>query len=48
MINGTLLNFGKRYKDNSKVIFALRFGCAKQSKFFERYLLFIVRIAESC
>ena len=38
MVNGTLLNFGKKYEDDLKVIFdqvakvALRFGCAKQSK----------------
>ena len=44
MVNGTLLNFGKRYKDNLMVIFdqwakvALRFGCGKQSKNLEWYL----------
>ena len=45
IVNGTLLNFGKRYKDNFKGHFwsvvkvALRFGCAKQSKNLEWYLL---------
>ena len=45
MVNGTLLNFGKRYEDDFKGHFlsvakvALRFGCAKQSKNLERYLL---------
>ena len=46
MVNGTLLNFGKRYDDNLRVIFdqsvakvALRFECAKQSKNFDRYLV---------
>ena len=41
----TLLNFGKRYEDNlmghflSVAKVALRFGCAKQSKNFKRYLV---------
>ena len=45
MVNGTLLNFGKRYEDDVKANFwsvakvALRFGCAKQSKKLERYLI---------
>ena len=45
MVNGTLLNFGKRYEDNLRIIWsvakvALRFGCAKQSKDLKRYLLY--------
>ena len=32
MVNGNLLNFGKRYEDNLRVKVALRFGCAKQLK----------------
>ena len=46
MVNGTLLNFGKRYKDDllkghfwSMAKVALRFGCAKQSKNLEWCLL---------
>ena len=41
MVNGTLLNFGKRYEDDLRAVakVALRFGCAKQSKNLERYLL---------
>ena len=47
MINGTLLKFGTRYEDELRVIFdqwsklhlGLDFGCAKQSKNLERYLL---------
>ena len=44
MVNGTLLNFGKRYKDDFKGHFwsvakvALRFRCTKQSKNLKRYL----------
>ena len=47
MVNGTQLNFGKRYEYDLRVIFdqwpkvAIRFGCAKQSKNLERYLLTI-------
>jgi hypothetical protein len=40
MVNGTLLNFSKRYE------VALRFGCAKQSKNLERCLLHIWCIAK--
>ena len=42
MVNGTLLNFGKRYDNNLRVIFDqwLKFGRAEQSKDLERYLLF--------
>ena len=43
MVNGTPLNFGKRYEDDlykgnfwSVAKVALRFGCAKQSKNLER------------
>ena len=47
MVNGTLLNFGKRYEDNLRVIFdqwsKLHLGLdvltAKQSKNLERYLI---------
>ena len=45
MVNGTLLNFGKRYDNYFKGHFwsvakvALRFGCANQSKNLERYLI---------
>ena len=46
MVNGSLLNIGLRYKDNSTVIFdqctakvALSFGRAKHSKNLERYLI---------
>ena len=46
MVNGTLLNFGKRYEDDfykghflSVAKVALRFGCAKQSKNLKRYLI---------
>ena len=50
MANGTLLNFGKRYEDNFKGHFwsvakvALRYGCAKQFKNLERYLIYILHI----
>ena len=45
MVNGTQLNFGNRYEDNLKGHFLsvaevpLRFGCAKQSKNLERYIV---------
>ena len=41
MVNGTLLNFGKRYENDLRVIFDQwpRFGCAKQSKNFEWCLI---------
>ena len=39
MVSGTLINFGKRYEDGLRVIFPLRFGCAKQSKNLKRYLI---------
>ena len=48
----TLLNFGKRYEDNLKGHFwsvakvALMFGCAKQSKNLEWYLVYILYIWE--
>ena len=45
MVNGILLNFGKRYKDGLRVMFdqwlklhLLRFGCANQSKNIKWYL----------
>ena len=63
MVNGTLLNFGKRYEDDLTAFFfetgamptptklvgvgiapvaklALRFGCTRQSKNLEWYLIF--------
>ena len=46
MVNGTLLNFGKRYEDDLRVILisvgakvALRYRCAKPSKNLKRHLL---------
>ena len=43
IVNVTLLNFDKRYKDNLRVILvtkvALRFGCVKQSKNLEWCLM---------
>ena len=47
MINDNELNFGKRYEDNLKGHFLsvaqvlLGFGCLKQSKNLERYLVYI-------
>ena len=48
MVNGTLLNFSKRYKDDLPVIFDqwpklhLDFECAKQSKNLKRYLVYMI------
>ena len=54
MVNDTVLNFGKRYKDNLRVIFdqwqklhlGLEFGCAKQSKNLEMYLFYMYVVAK--
>ena len=45
MINGTLLNFSKRYQDNLRVIFDqlhLGLDVLSNKKTLERYLVFIV------
>jgi hypothetical protein len=53
MVNGTLVNFGKRYEDNLRVIFlsaakvAPRFGCAEQSKILEWYLMFMAYLRKN-
>ena len=42
MVNDTVLNFGKRYEDDLSVKVGLKFGCAKQSKNLEKYLVVLV------
>ena len=46
MVNGNLLNFGKRYQDDLRVKVALRFGWAKQSKNLKRCLLNMLHISQ--